>query len=332
MLGRISVSGSPIPRRGNEGPALNDGQSAAVASSIGHDLTAIWGPPGTGKTTTIGEIVMNLFWADRSVLIVFHTNTAVDQAILKAAKAKGMEEHLPSGAVVRVGQVLNKELTNQYPDVLIKTQIDHKSEGLLAERETLAGEKSQLEIEVHHRRARIEMCEWVPTGRADLNRLESVWAQADQADLDVDTLLAEDDSSADKRAELKEEHRRLTRLLELRKALESETSNIDPLRYEVRHLTSWIPVLEHTIEVHAERMETAERIDPLRKERLTYSSPAEQKRIISELNQSNATRERELREFQTELTAQQSILAEANMRSGIVRVFKRLPDKHLVPK
>lgn len=62
-------------------------QNSAVISALSNDITYIWGPPGTGKTTVIGQIIDELYKHDRSVLVVSHTNTAVDQAIEKADQA-----------------------------------------------------------------------------------------------------------------------------------------------------------------------------------------------------------------------------------------------------
>ena len=70
--------------------ALNTGntqsQNNAIVSALSSDITYIWGPPGTGKTTVIGQIIDELYKHDRSVLVVSHTNTAVDGAIEKADK------------------------------------------------------------------------------------------------------------------------------------------------------------------------------------------------------------------------------------------------------
>ena len=52
-------------------------QTKAVHSALTRDITYIWGPPGTGKTSVISQIIMELFRHERSVLIVSHTNIAV---------------------------------------------------------------------------------------------------------------------------------------------------------------------------------------------------------------------------------------------------------------
>ena len=60
-------------------------QKRAIKTALSYDITYIWGPPGTGKTTVIGQIIDELYKHGRSVLVVSHTNTAVDGAIEKAA-------------------------------------------------------------------------------------------------------------------------------------------------------------------------------------------------------------------------------------------------------
>ncbi len=64
----------------------NEGQKNAVKSALENDITYIWGPPGTGKTTVIGNVIDELYRHERAVLIVSHTNTAGDGAIIKSDK------------------------------------------------------------------------------------------------------------------------------------------------------------------------------------------------------------------------------------------------------
>lgn len=62
-------------------PKNTERQNEAVMAAISNDITYIWGPPGTGKTMVIGQIINELYKHNRSVLVVSHTNTAVDGAI-----------------------------------------------------------------------------------------------------------------------------------------------------------------------------------------------------------------------------------------------------------
>ena len=67
----------------------NEAQTAAVKSALNNNVTYIWGPPGTGKTSVIAQIIHNLYRNERSVLLISHTNTAVDGAIAKVDKEYG---------------------------------------------------------------------------------------------------------------------------------------------------------------------------------------------------------------------------------------------------
>lgn len=80
-------------------------QSDAIRSTLSSDITYIWGPPGTGKTTVIGQIIDELYKHDRSVLVVSHTNTAVDGAIEKADKTYSKSGHDGDGnyPILRIG-------------------------------------------------------------------------------------------------------------------------------------------------------------------------------------------------------------------------------------
>lgn len=64
-------------------PSLNESQNAALAASMKHPLTFIWGPPGTGKTHTIVVILMQLLKAlpKSRFLVTAPTHNAVDNLL-----------------------------------------------------------------------------------------------------------------------------------------------------------------------------------------------------------------------------------------------------------
>ena len=58
---------------------LNDSQRAAITAIIHNErMTIVHGPPGTGKTTTLIEAIMQLVKAGEKVLVAAPSNTAVD--------------------------------------------------------------------------------------------------------------------------------------------------------------------------------------------------------------------------------------------------------------
>lgn len=58
--------------------SLNDYQISALKGVFENKLSVITGPPGTGKSQFIMNLLINLFLNDKKVLFVSHTNEAVD--------------------------------------------------------------------------------------------------------------------------------------------------------------------------------------------------------------------------------------------------------------
>jgi len=102
---RLQGSTRGTPLTGEPFRWLRPAQRAALAL-VGHSSGFLWGPPGTGKTTTLGVLLAE--YLDRHpgarVLLLSTTNQAVDQATLAVDKAlhKGRREHL-RGEVQRLG-------------------------------------------------------------------------------------------------------------------------------------------------------------------------------------------------------------------------------------
>lgn len=82
---------------------LNERQAQAVATALTPGSTYLWGPPGTGKTTTVARAVAELVKAGLNVLVVSHTNAAVDLALVRAADAMSSEGLMTPGVIVRSG-------------------------------------------------------------------------------------------------------------------------------------------------------------------------------------------------------------------------------------
>jgi DNA replication ATP-dependent helicase Dna2 len=70
----------------------NEAQDEAVRKSVGaEDLALVHGPPGTGKTYTLAQIVSELLDRDQRVLVSAFTNRAVDNA-LEALEEEGVTD------------------------------------------------------------------------------------------------------------------------------------------------------------------------------------------------------------------------------------------------
>ena len=147
----------------------NQCQQQAVASSIGRDTTFIWGPPGTGKTQTIGEIGFQLYERNRPILLVSHTNTAVDQAILRIG-GKIHKDDLENGKAIRVGDPKDDRL-REHPNLLLQTHVDRRSEELAKRRDELKIELDKSSSQLIELSRFIDLCEWVQSSKASIQIL-----------------------------------------------------------------------------------------------------------------------------------------------------------------
>lgn len=65
---------------------LNPEQAAGVRAALSSPVSYLWGPPGTGKTRTIGALVRELRARRKRVLLISPYNVAVDEALLSVAR------------------------------------------------------------------------------------------------------------------------------------------------------------------------------------------------------------------------------------------------------
>ena len=110
---------------------LNDSQQQAVNFAMSaRDLAIIHGPPGTGKTTTIAELIRQAVDAGESVLASGPSNTSVDNLLLRIAKL-GMNV-VRLGHPARVSQELQQNtldaLVDQHENMAIAKEMIREAE------------------------------------------------------------------------------------------------------------------------------------------------------------------------------------------------------------
>jgi hypothetical protein len=163
ILGNLEITGSTDSVNL---PGLNLEQQQAVGSSLGRNTTFIWGPPGTGKSRTIGSIGEHLYRRGRAVLLVSHTNIAVDQALIYIGEALNSEQ-LAKGHVLRVGEPKDKRLFD-FPDLLLETHVTRRSEELTKRRDVLESDCVEVSATVKKLSRQIDICEWLSVAERDL--------------------------------------------------------------------------------------------------------------------------------------------------------------------
>ena len=126
---------------------LNEEQKEALAKSLGSEVIFIWGPPGTGKTHTLVQIIEELILRNKSVLLVSHTNIAVDNAIERLAKnlKEDKNEYYFNGMILRIGMPHINRLFKDFPELNIAHWIEEKSKNLKEELNELIKQKEEKE-------------------------------------------------------------------------------------------------------------------------------------------------------------------------------------------
>jgi hypothetical protein len=105
---------------------LNESQRAAVQLCSDSDLAFVWGPPGTGKTTTLARIVAELLAQKMRILLLATTNAALDQALEKVAHDPQGKEWIDAGRIVRIGQTEDPTFGAGLNVVLTRLNIVHQ--------------------------------------------------------------------------------------------------------------------------------------------------------------------------------------------------------------
>jgi hypothetical protein len=321
MLGNAPVIGTQAKL--NCSPKLNESQCRALECALGRNLTVIWGPPGTGKTYTIGTITEYLYKNSRSVLLVSHTNTAVDQAIKHVARS--MKEQLPEGVVIRVGEVRDEVLRSDYPDVLLKTQVKRRSRELVEQREQYINQRQLLSDEMSAAQKSIAIIEWLESANQEIDLVETTIR-------DLENLRQEEQKATIKFAALREQHssllelhRRTARALELRKLLLSMEDKRSSMQREIKAISEVREQVAKKIAEQDSRTKIALRIEHLRKEQSTYPTLIEQKAIISNLSGQITELKEVLAVAQNKLGKANALLSETQSVGTIARVFRHLP-------
>ena len=173
VLGKRPPSGKPVTFTAII-PDLNKEQKQAVASTLGRDTTFVWGPPGTGKTHTIGEIGAQLFRLGKTLLIASHTNTAVDGAVLKIAEA--FEWRFEEGDIVRIGDPVKAELREKDrtsdTKIIMRSIVEKRERLLKVRRDEAEQELDTTKKESGETQRLLEIAEWLFDAPDDITELE----------------------------------------------------------------------------------------------------------------------------------------------------------------
>lgn len=105
----------------------NASQHEALIKALQNNVLYVWGPPGTGKTSTLGFMMANYLVKGKRVLFASNTNRAVDVGLLSALEALTAveKEHLEN-KVTRFGEIALD--SSRLEGVLFEKQVKEREE------------------------------------------------------------------------------------------------------------------------------------------------------------------------------------------------------------
>jgi superfamily I DNA and/or RNA helicase len=98
---------------------LDEFQQDATSHSLTQDITAIWGPPGTGKSTTLGYLLLELFRRKEKTLVCSIANVAVDTILKSTLKAftefekNGNNLNFRNNTLLRIGYSSDTDINDK---------------------------------------------------------------------------------------------------------------------------------------------------------------------------------------------------------------------------
>ncbi|WP_042357135.1 DEAD/DEAH box helicase [Bacillus rubiinfantis] len=112
-------------------------------------VTFVWGPPGTGKTYTLARTAANKYFQQKKVLILSHSNQAVDVALSEVTAFLKKKQKFTEGHVLRYGGSSGE--SPLIPTDITTGNLLNKQDPLLAkDRDRLIEEKRGLKQDLLH--------------------------------------------------------------------------------------------------------------------------------------------------------------------------------------
>lgn len=203
-------------------------QRKAIISGLSNNITYIWGPPGTGKTSVIGTLITELFKAGRSVLLVSHTNTAVDGAIKKVDKEYSRNNAQSECAMypfLRLGIPADKDMPDR---LLMQSHVEMLGKELYTTRELLL----EKQLKKQEKKARIEH-----------ELQEAGWVYSNNVQTLI-RVLAEAEAQEEKVTKLTSSFAEIRRKFHAEKANHPEYQNLSELKMQLKKLEDHYSLLK----------------------------------------------------------------------------------------
>ena len=107
---------------------LNPSQRHAIEKALSQKVTFFWGPPGTGKTKTMGALAASLIKNKKRVLLSSLSNMALDQLLLATVERLGRDTSCTS--IARLGSTMDEKCQGFSRNAFKRSVFDVKRAGM----------------------------------------------------------------------------------------------------------------------------------------------------------------------------------------------------------
>lgn len=135
---KCSVGKPDFTLKDENGKEPDHYQAKAIETCLGNEVSFVHGPPGTGKTRTLVNVVNDLANNEKKVLVSCHTNIACDNVIehfIRYDHEKTVKNLLDNGEIVRIGTPVLQD--KRIRALTIEAIYESLSKELLEEKERL---------------------------------------------------------------------------------------------------------------------------------------------------------------------------------------------------
>ena len=292
-------------------------QDKAIICALSRDISYIWGPPGTGKTTVIGQIIDELYKHDRSVLVVSHTNTAVDGAIEKAAKtySESNQDNDTNYPILRIGTPARP----LPPKVLLSQHIAALGKELYEQKALLEKQQESLQRRIHEICLLIAKDSWIKESNLDAIRKarDSITAY-EQGISKIQHRIDAINASVTRE---KSAHPEYANYLALSKTLNAKKGDYDTAFQQVERAKNTISTLPGSIQTAQDEAKKHRKYAELREQEAKYMSASFLRREIGKVTAQITFLQNSINNLLQQQTAAQQTISDYEKKSSVAKFF-----------
>lgn len=292
-------------------------QNDAIISALSSDITYIWGPPGTGKTTVIGQIINELYKHDRSVVVVSHTNTAVDGAIERADKVYSISNPNDDAnyPILRIGTP-----ARPLPDRVLLTQhVAALGKELYEQKAALEKQQAELQHRIDEITPLIAKDIWVKESNLEgIRKAMQCIAVLEKEIAEIQRRIETINASM---AREKAAHPEYANYLALSKTLKAKKGDYDTVCERVDRVEQAISVLPQRIKTALDEVKKHARYTELRAQETKYMSVSFLLTEIEKADLQITRLQNTINDLTVQQTAAQKTISDYEQKSSIARFF-----------